>query len=769
MGLAASQARFLGITLRKANCEFKSTALAQERLELTEQMTQISNDYFNAINATKLVWSNPLCETDMGVSFALLMTPSAANDFNPYMITTKRGAVVLNSGYADAARAAGIPMGGCIASEEGYQTFIQVLGGSIPGKDADGNPTNVKVITTETMDTLLNLGGTNKVDYHYASGRGAYPMDKSVMGNATLDDLLLDDSIGGKKIDWLQIYRNALGFSYNDVQTELQKSQQKTVDYSAIVSELKSNYIKSGSNAAENTNRAAHLLTIETTTANWSLDPSSGVTNIFQQFAQLETKANAGDSAAKNELENLKIGKDKNGDYLTSIKGLGDNETLYDKPKLCELLWYMYLQKKDAAKVNIEWDKTTHSGGEYGENGKYDSATTTYTIGLDALFHTHGNRDIAGGNEPGVYVVDQTGMTDSQKRKDFPTENNKLSTLTMVTNGSIEMSASTIKEMTLADILTQDIVIMTQVHSASNQNQGATRDTTDLNKDTAAKSIQIAGEAILEDIARIFGYNTSGVGLNIAGDATTNEALNKAYEMTKKKFLSLGDAAKCYSGDDDQNMKNNGAYNMAHEYNRIGIMQDDNETYAALNISSMVSTFLTYYDNYLRGNQSEYYVNKSNDEDRTFFVTDDPSYIYVTTGTSSVTNDDKINDFFNQLYNNLCEHGWRYDDHVEDYEYLESAIKDGRYSLMALNPDGFFYQAKYNAVDYIVEETDRDSIARAEADFTRKKAELTNKEDRLDIKTKKLDAEIAELTTELNSVQQIISKSIEKTFSLFSN
>ena len=69
----------------------------------------------------------------------------------------------------------------------------------------------------------------------------------------------------------------------------------------------------------------------------------------------------------------------------------------------------------------------------------------------------------------------------------------------------------------------------------------------------------------------------------------------------------------------------------------------------------------------------------------------------------------------------------------------------------------------------MVEETDRNAIAKAEADFTRKKAELTAKEDRIDIKTKKLDAEIAELTTELNSVQQIISKSIEKTFSLFSN
>jgi hypothetical protein len=86
-----------------------------------------------------------------------------------------------------------------------------------------------------------------------------------------------------------------------------------------------------------------------------------------------------------------------------------------------------------------------------------------------------------------------------------------------------------------------------------------------------------------------------------------------------------------------------------------------------------------------------------------------------------------------------------------------------------LNTDGYFYQTRYNDVEYIVEEQDRNAIARAEADFTRKKAEITNKEDRIDMQTKKLDAEIMELTTEMNSVQNLISKSIEKTFAMFSN
>ena len=38
MGLAASQARFLGITARKTSCEYKSTEIAQQKLEITNQL-----------------------------------------------------------------------------------------------------------------------------------------------------------------------------------------------------------------------------------------------------------------------------------------------------------------------------------------------------------------------------------------------------------------------------------------------------------------------------------------------------------------------------------------------------------------------------------------------------------------------------------------------------------------------------------------------------------------------------------------------------------
>ena len=45
MGLAASQARLLTITARKADCEFASMTLSHQKLALSRDMENVSNEY----------------------------------------------------------------------------------------------------------------------------------------------------------------------------------------------------------------------------------------------------------------------------------------------------------------------------------------------------------------------------------------------------------------------------------------------------------------------------------------------------------------------------------------------------------------------------------------------------------------------------------------------------------------------------------------------------------------------------------------------------
>ena len=633
MGLATSQARFLCITARKADCEYKSTELAQQKLEITNQLSDISANYANAMNSTKLVWKNDLVENDYGLTYNLLMTPSAANDYNPYMVTTSSGAIVLNSEYAAAAKAAGISKAGGVSSADGRDRFIAAL---VPGGIVTQDTAN-SIMTTDYVATKLDDGSlkldkadttssTGNVGWNSGAGMGSTPLDKNSVDGLDISALITSDSIGEQLVDWAQL------ITTSSDQITSAKYNSTIKDYDAQIKEAATNL----------------------------------------QYAD-STLDDNGDHTA---------------DYTAKLKALNN--------------------LKDAKDTFIKKAK---------ENGIVDITSDNFQMNNNS-------------------VLDDG--------------------FTVVSNGTITYDEDTIKKMTIGDLLSSNIVLMTQNQSADKMAGYATK--------------------LMESIASIFGYRNSGHGLNV--DSTSNEALEYAMTMIKNINLKASNAITQGSSCDDRAMTNNSAYINANDYNRIGTgsgkifsyktLSSQAVSYQAVSVSNLLSSFLTYYDNYMNGNSSSYVVGKR--VDTSSFVTDDRNYRYFTEAENTATSQkEKLADFYDQLYNNLCEKGWREDASVQDNEYLENALKTGRYAMSSLHDDGYFYQTRYNETGYVVEETDSDAIARAEAEFTQKKAELTYKEDAIDMKSKKLDAEISSLSTEYDTVKQLISKSIEKTFQMFQN
>ncbi|MBR1425114.1 hypothetical protein IJ579_06085 [bacterium] len=130
MGLSAAQARLLTITARKSDCEFQSMSLSHQKIALSRDMQNITEAYQNSLNKTKLVYDYFGTGTsDMALSYSLLMTPSLYNDFYPKTLTDSTNKVVLNTAFADAVRAAGIPMEGFGSTSSSYMRdcFIQAL------------------------------------------------------------------------------------------------------------------------------------------------------------------------------------------------------------------------------------------------------------------------------------------------------------------------------------------------------------------------------------------------------------------------------------------------------------------------------------------------------------------------------------------------------------------------------------------------------------------------------------------------------------------
>ena len=263
---------------------------------------------------------------------------------------------------------------------------------------------------------------------------------------------------------------------------------------------------------------------------------------------------------------------------------------------------------------------------------------------------------------------------------------------TIVTSGVID---NDIQDMTLGDILARDIVLM--------------------QKGSDKKDFAKSAEKLLESFARILGYGQElGTGLYV--DEDSQKALQYAMNMTKSQVLKPGNSVRIGGKKSDTAMVDNSAYMGASQYNRIG----SSEGYNAISLSNMMSAFLTYYDNYLRQGDSPYVVGRS--VETSSYVTDDSSYMYVGRSTNNeVTRSQKLADFFDQIYNSICEHGWREDAAIDDGEYFESMLKNSKYCLTSLNNDGYFYQTRYNETGYMVEVKDEDAIARAEAEFTQKK------------------------------------------------
>ena len=155
------------------------------------------------------------------------------------------------------------------------------------------------------------------------------------------------------------------------------------------------------------------------------------------------------------------------------------------------------------------------------------------------------------------------------------------------------------------------------------------------------------------------------------------------------------------------------------------------------------------------------------------YVTNDLGYTFLFKDESAMTDTVMLNaDFYNMLYNQIASSGACTDktkqELIQDKEWLQQQLKRGTLFISSLNNDGYFYQGAYTLNGHIQEVTDENAITRAELEYNVQKSKLNTKEESLELQMKNLDMEISSLTTEYDTVKNLISKGIEKVFTMFS-
>lgn len=255
--------------------------------------------------------------------------------------------------------------------------------------------------------------------------------------------------------------------------------------------------------------------------------------------------------------------------------------------------------------------------------------------------------------------------------------------------------------------------------------------------------------------------------LDVGEDATDVQAFNYAIQET----LALLGETKDLGSRNHSNDAFNDCITESSNYNgwvSKGAAKNKNYGSKALSLSSLAESFLTFYAQGKEGYNDSYYIRQ--DGNKSSYVTDDYGYYYKIKNPNDngwSTQQIYESEFYSALFNNLCQNGWYENIYIDDKEYLDNALKNGQLFITSINQDGYYYQDKYNAGEYIIEANDEDAITQAELAYTQKKSKINYKEEQLELDMKNLDLEISSLTTEYDTVKSLISKNVEKTFTLF--
>lgn len=271
------------------------------------------------------------------------------------------------------------------------------------------------------------------------------------------------------------------------------------------------------------------------------------------------------------------------------------------------------------------------------------------------------------------------------------------------------------------------------------------------------------GKKILDEMAKVLGLGADPndfKGLNVDDEAKA--ALDKAMEFTEADCLQKTQGV-------GNGILTNVA-NKSHNYNCI----TSGSNFASISLTNMLKSYLTNFAIMLDGWGETPFVIKDKVSE-SVYTTNDLNYYFVCKNEGAMTNqEDLVTDFYNMLYNQICMNGACTDKTktelaITDSNYLAHALKNGQLFISSLNNDGYFYQGPYTLNGHVAEVPDENAIAQAELEYNVTKIKLNYKEETLELQMKNLDMEISALTTEFDTVKNLISKGVEKVFTMFSN
>jgi len=124
--------------------------------------------------------------------------------------------------------------------------------------------------------------------------------------------------------------------------------------------------------------------------------------------------------------------------------------------------------------------------------------------------------------------------------------------------------------------------------------------------------------------------------------------------------------------------------------------------------------------------------------------------------------------FYLNLYDIINASGWQANAKANDKDYLQNRILSGNISIKQMQTDGSWLTTSTNDYDCPLNtQSDTEAITKTEGAYEAAKDLLDNKEKRIDLTMERLDTEHSAIITEVDSIQAVIKKNIERSFKIF--
>lgn len=809
MGLAASQARLLTITSRKSSAQFESMRLSHQKLALSRNLTDVSNEYQNSLKQTRLYYDfYGNGSTDNLMSYGLFMTPSFINDYTPILVTNQQNRVVLSTVFAEAARAAGIPQEGLngYIDNDTRNKFIRMLKGF--------NEIDEPTANLITGDNIAGVGipYNPNVGLGYTTGLAVtYTTEDYSNFNNRLADVCLSDYAGLTVADL-----NAATLSGDNIRTGIMACTLTSCADDDITSMgghefYNDNYNFSykneisGSNIAPYHNENNDPITPDGTYyGGGEAIPDSYIHRLsdttsfnFKKGGTEESFATSDKTWSQLTLSDILYGDDI---ILTQNVQQGKDIT-----NALDVSQYNDMLNVVDTVINLLKDKLEQF---YGVDTDVAMAIQQADVLMNASCWNNRTAEELAVTTPGNEVINT---------ERFETNGN-WSYLTQYYNQVIALRESASELQNFQNSNGQSLNLIIPHYSAWSGGFAeefiTAEDAGDLSyyNNTGAEPasywvsmpstlaggstmyyqgvVKLDANGNLQPDPDYNNYNESNGNDNVHDGAVAtgmrNAMVNALYgAQLNMALINLYD--------------NTGEQTPNHEHN-------DNKyvggNIGAINLSAFVKAWYTYFIDSVAQSKlasvddldSEEYSEADKERmrnqlteliqgTRVSFRASSGYSDFATEGDmvdnlngivfnhGEVVVDDGINDiatFYDTIINQICEYGWTENNEVkEDPMYLQEMIKSGKMFLFKMANDNFYYQKNYSTDTFIKEIEDETAIAQAEAKYKTQKSRINAKEQEIDIKMKNLDTEISSLETEYEAVKKMISNNAQKAFARY--